>query len=39
MNNELFRDLYDEAKVHEKNANLSKLVSHEKKYKLLNFCK
>jgi hypothetical protein len=31
MNNELFRDLYDEAKIHEKNANLNKLVSHAKK--------
>jgi hypothetical protein len=31
MLNELFRELYDEAKIHEKNAKLNNLISHAKK--------
>ena len=33
MNNELFKKLYDEAKGHEKHANLTSLVSRAKKYR------
>lgn len=32
MNNELFKELYYEAKGHEKHANLNNLVSRSKKY-------
>ena len=31
MYNELFKELYEEAKIHEKNANLNNLISHAKK--------
>lgn len=27
MENDLFRELYDEAKIHEKNANLNRFVT------------
>ena len=32
MENEKFKELYEEAKIHEKQANLSSLITRNKKY-------
>ena len=37
MDNELFKQLYEEAKGHEKQANLTNLVSRAKKYNFVEY--